>query len=283
MMGIIWRSFAASNGVFHGVVRGDLMYIRIWGTRGSLPRPGPTTILYGGNTPCVEVRAADGTLIVLDCGTGSFPLAQTLVAPASARASGHLLITHTHWDHIQGFPFFSPLFVPRNEWDIYAPKGIGKHLEQTLASQMDHTYFPVNLDQMGATIRYHELLEGTLSFGSMRVVAQYLNHSVITLGYRLEEAGASFVYATDHEPHVSHDRVPAHARREGFAGLLAHPEDRRHVEFLAGADLVIHDTMYTADEYPQKARRSRSARERRLRSGARPASIVAQSGRGPLR
>src|SRR5262249_23281991 len=101
--------------------RGGAMRVRLWGTRGSIAKPGPSTMRYGGNTSCVEVRADDGTLIVLDCGTGAHDLGGALLAGANGPLRGHLLITHTHWDHIQGFPFFAPLFIPGNEWDIYAP------------------------------------------------------------------------------------------------------------------------------------------------------------------
>src|SRR3712207_506368 len=126
-----------------------VMRIRFWGTRGSLAKPGPSTLRYGGNTSCVEVRTADGTLIVLDCGTGAHGLGQALVASGKRPLRGHLLITHTHWDHIQGFPFFAPLFIPGNEWDLYAPGGLGQHLEATLAGQMEYTYFPVRLGDLG--------------------------------------------------------------------------------------------------------------------------------------
>src|ERR1043166_3634627 len=118
------------------------MNVRFWGTRGSLAKPGPTTLRYGGNTSCVEVRAADGTLLVLDCGTGAHGLGQSLVASGVRPLHGPLLISHTHWDHIQGIPFFLPLFVKGNEWDIYAPAGLGKQLEATLAGQMEYQYFP---------------------------------------------------------------------------------------------------------------------------------------------
>src|SRR5262249_4992838 len=128
------------------------MRIRFWGVRGSLPKPGPTTLRYGGNTSCVELRADDGTLVILDCGTGAHGLGQALVAAAERPIRGHLLISHTHWDHIQGFPFFAPLFASGNEWDIYAPGGLGQELAATLAGQMQYTYFPVSLDQLGATI-----------------------------------------------------------------------------------------------------------------------------------
>ena len=224
------------------------MRIRFWGTRGSIATPGPTTLRYGGNTACVEVRADDGTLIVLDCGTGARGLGMSLLASGEKPLRGHLLITHTHWDHIQGFPFFAPLFVPGNEWDIYAPGVTGRHLEETLAGQMEYTYFPVRLDQLGATIRYHDVSEGTFQIGVVRVTAHYLNHPALTLGYRLEAGGASMAYATDHEPH-SHHRLELPAGNGKVA--LSHPlhhEDRRHVHFLAGADLVIHDAQFSAEE-----------------------------------
>ena len=221
------------------------MDVRFWGTRGSLAKPGPTTLRYGGNTSCVEVRCDDGTLIVLDCGTGAHALGQSLLASGTPPADGHLLITHTHWDHIQGFPFFAPLFVAGNTWDIYAPGTIGSQLEHTLAGQMEYDYFPVTLAQLGATIRFHDLGEGRFSIGGVRVTAQYLNHPALALGYRIESGGASLVYSVDHEPHTPNPT--------GVVGEPpTHIEDRRHVDLLAGADLVIHDAQYTVDEYPQK-------------------------------
>src|SRR6266446_10896805 len=160
------------------------MDVRFWGTRGSLAKPGPTTLRYGGNTSCVEVRGVDGTLIVLDCGTGAHGLGQALVSAGGPRCDGHLMITHTHWDHIQGFPFFAPLFIPGNTWDIYAPGALGQQLERTLAGQMEYNYFPVTLAQLGASIRFHDLAEGRFTVGAVRVTTQYLNHPALALGYR---------------------------------------------------------------------------------------------------
>jgi CheY-like chemotaxis protein len=221
------------------------MRIRFWGTRGSLPKPGKTTLRYGGNTSCVELRTGAGTLIVLDCGTGAHELGQALLDSGPSPLRGHLLISHTHWDHIQGFPFFAPLFARDTEWDIYAPGGLGRRLEATLAGQMEYTYFPVTLEQLDATVRYHDLVEGAFDIGDVRVVARFLNHPALTLGYRLEVGGTSLVYAVDHEPHSVH-----HADAGNQAPV--HQEDRRHIEFCAGADLVIHDATYTLAEYPKR-------------------------------
>src|ERR671923_1099312 len=150
------------------------MRIRFWGTRGSLAKPGPTTVRYGGNTACVEVRTADGTLIILDCGTGAHEFGQVLATEGPQPIHGHLLITHTHWDHIQGFPFFAPLFVPGNVWEIYAPGGRGRQLEASLAGQMAYEYFPITLEALNAEVRLHDLTEGVFDLGSIRVTAQYL-------------------------------------------------------------------------------------------------------------
>ncbi|HEU5196294.1 MAG TPA: MBL fold metallo-hydrolase [Methylomirabilota bacterium] len=243
------------------------MRVRFWGTRGSIAKPGPATVRFGGNTSCVEVRSASGTLLVLDCGTGAYGLGHALVADRTMPYRGHMLITHTHWDHIQGFPFFAPLFLPGDEWDVYAPRGLRESLRETLAGQMQYTYFPVSLEQFAARVRYHDLVEGVFTVGDVRVTARYLNHPALTLGYRLEADGVSIVYATDHEPH-------SRALADGDTGPLA-GEDRRHAEFLAGADLVIHDSQYTAAEYATKVgwghstiesvvSVSRAARARRL-------------------
>ncbi|MEO5700578.1 MAG: MBL fold metallo-hydrolase [Casimicrobiaceae bacterium] len=219
------------------------MHIRFWGTRGSIAKPGPTTFRYGGNTSCVEVRSDSGTLVVLDCGTGAHPLGQALLAQPGGISRGHLLISHTHWDHIQGLPFFAPLFVPGSEWDIYGPKGLSQGLRQTLAGQMEHTYFPISLDDLGARIRYHDLVEGVLAIDDIEISTHYLNHPALTLGYRLRADGATLVYACDHEPNVA-------AAASGDVEITG--TDCAHVAFLDAADVVVHDAQYVAAEFPQK-------------------------------
>lgn len=222
------------------------MRIRFWGTRGSIAKPGPATLRYGGNTSCVELTAGDGTLIVLDCGTGAHALGRSLTN-TSVPILGSLLIGHTHWDHIQGFPFFGPLFVPRSRWAVYAPGGGDRKLQAALSGQMAYEYSPINLDALQSEVRYVDLTEGVFEIGSVRVTAQYLNHPALTLGFRFEADGAVAVYACDHEPHSLHPL-------DGPPGAEPiHREDRRHVKFLEGADLVIHDAQYTLEDFPAKA------------------------------
>ena len=219
------------------------MRVQFWGTRGSIAKPGPSTARYGGNTSCIEIRSARETLVIVDCGTGGHSLGQRLMSAAVKGLRGHILISHTHWDHIQGIPFFEPLFAPGNEWDIYGPKGLGQSLREALAGQMQYAYFPVTLDQCGAKILYHDLVEGSFDIDDIKVSTRYLNHPALTLGYRFEADGVTVVYACDHEPH---SRMLATGQGE-ITG-----QDLRHAEFVSGADLLIHDAQYTAEEYPEK-------------------------------
>ena len=219
------------------------MRVQFWGTRGSIAKPGPTTARYGGNTSCIEVRSSRGTLVVIDCGTGGHSLAQRLMSGGAKHLRGNILISHTHWDHIQGIPFFEPLFVHGNEWDIYGPKGVRESFGGALAGQMQYIYFPVTLDQCGAKIRYHDLVEGAFEIEDVKVSACYLNHPAVTLGYRLQVDDATLVYACDHEPY---------ARMLAVGDGEITGQDLRHAEFIEGADLLIHDAQYTAEEYSEK-------------------------------
>ena len=218
------------------------MKIRFWGTRGSLAKPGPKTVRFGGNTSCVEVQSAAGTRLVIDCGTGAHELGQAIMREG-VPSRGHVLISHTHWDHIQGIPFFAPLFVPGHSWDIYAPQGFGESLKETLAGQMEYTYFPVTPEAFGAQVRYHNLGEGSFTIDDLTIRTRYLNHPALTLAFRIEGDGASFAYSCDHEPH-SRELALGHGPIEG--------EDLAHAEFMEGVDLIIHDAQYVAPEYQAK-------------------------------
>ena len=216
------------------------MHVRFWGTRGSIPTPGHRTAIYGGNTSCVEIRTQDGTNLILDCGTGIRMLGVDMLRrPGPYRI--HLLIGHTHWDHIQGFPFFGPAFLPGSELNIYGSVTFQRSLEESLAGQMQYSYFPVKLQELATRIHYTELEEGFFRIGDILVETQYLNHTAPTIAYRISADGATVAYVTDHEPFW---HSPGQA--------MHHPGDQRHIDFLRGADLVIHDAQYTSEEYTSR-------------------------------
>jgi CheY-like chemotaxis protein/phosphoribosyl 1,2-cyclic phosphodiesterase len=226
------------------------MRVRFWGTRGSIATPGPGTVRFGGNTSCFELQTANGDLLIFDCGSGIRLLGSELMAKAKKPIRGSILLTHTHWDHIQGFPFFAPLFSPGNQFAVYAPQGGDASLHEVLAGQMEFTYFPVELSQLSAEITYRDLSEGTHDIGGVRVIAQYLNHPAVTLGYRVEADGVAVVYLNDHEPFS--DTLWRSDAEPGRLESILHEGDRHHARFMAGADLVIHDAQYTPEEYPGK-------------------------------
>ncbi len=219
----------------------DPLTVKFWGTRGSVPTPGPQTARYGGNTSCVEVRAQDGTIIVLDCGTGARMLGLDLLKTASTPLRINLFIGHTHWDHIQGFPFFTPAFLPDTELNVFAPAGLQRSVEDALAGQMQYSYFPVTLRDLRSRIHFTELEEGFLRLGDMTIETQYLNHTSPTISFRISNGGATVAYVTDHEPFWN-----------ASGSQFKHPGDQRHIAFLNGADLVIHDAQYSLEEYPGK-------------------------------
>ncbi len=218
----------------------SFLKVRFWGTRGSVPTPGDKTAIYGGNTSCVEIRTSDDDLIVLDCGTGIRELGRELMrGPGPFRI--HLLIGHTHWDHIQGFPFFMPAFMPGTELNIYAPLGFQRSLQESLSGQMQHPYFPVELNDLPSRIHYHELEEGFFRIGDVLVETQYLNHTAPAIGYRISSGNTTVAYVTDHESYWLSTN-----------GSFPHPGDQRHIAFLRNADLLVHDAQYTCEEYKTK-------------------------------
>jgi CheY-like chemotaxis protein len=221
------------------------MQVKFWGTRGSIPSPGRRTLRYGGNTACVEVRTGDGQIIILDCGTGMRELGRALTKEPQPIVAT-ILISHTHWDHTQGFAFFAPVARQENRFTIYAATGVGKGVLEVFSQQMDYLNFPIALDERPASIMAREIGEETFSLGDAQVQTQYLNHTVLTLGYRISSGGVSVVYATDHEP-LSSTLYRSGAVNPTLSDIV-HAGDRKHVDFLSGADLVIHDAQFTAAE-----------------------------------
>jgi len=224
--------------------------VGFWGTRGSIAAPGPGTIVYGGNTACVELRSGHD-ILVFDAGTGIRELGLALAKEFRSRPlTVHLFISHTHWDHIQGFPFFVPAYSPGTTLHVYGSAGQGRSLEGVLRGQMQSDYFPVSLGDLVSTIRVHEYHGDAFRIGEATVSATYLNHPGMTLGYRVERGGKSVVYATDHEPYRSKLEVGSGRGEAGkqFGRVL----DDAFVGFVKGADLYIGEAQYTDEEYPAK-------------------------------
>ncbi len=226
------------------------MRVRFWGTRGSIATPGRGTNHFGGNTSCVEVTTANGDLLIFDCGTGARELGAALMAQGKKAIVANILLGHTHWDHIQGFPFFTPAFVQGNSVAIYGPEGSRGPLHGVLAGQMEYTYFPIDLTHLPAAITYHDLTEGIHTIGGARVATQFLNHPGMTVGYRVEADGVALAYLVDHEPFS--DALWRAGAKPGSIDSILHDGDRRHAKFMADADLVIHDAQYTPEEYLSK-------------------------------
>lgn len=224
------------------------MRVRFWGTRGSVPTPGPTTVRYGGNTSCVEIRTNADTAFIFDSGTGIRELGLALTR-RGGQVKAHLMLGHTHWDHISGFPFFAPGFVPGNHLVIYGSHDLAKPLNEVLEQQMHFTYFPVPLGNLRADIEFVELDEGEVQISDAVVRTHSLNHSTVCMGYRVEADGVSVAYITDHEPYDMKIGGDAPAIRRGLRGGFIPGGDRRLIEFVRGVDLLIQDAQYTHEEY----------------------------------
>ena len=227
------------------------MKIRFWGVRGSIASPGPKTVRYGGNTTCIEVRTDANELIILDAGTGIFPLSQSLLPELPVTAN--VLISHSHWDHIQGLPFFLPNFIPGNVLRLHGAFDpiSGNGIEQVMSVQLQYSYFPVREAELKARMEYVTLEPGkTVAIGSARVTPCLLNHPVINFGYRIECAGKSLFFTGDHEPpyNIYDPSEPDHAEYQQFV------DDRQQaiVDAMRGVDVLVADSSYTAAEYLSK-------------------------------
>jgi phosphoribosyl 1,2-cyclic phosphodiesterase len=212
--------------------------VTFWGTRGSIPTPGSHTARYGGNTPCVTVQGAGGHVVILDAGTGIRALGLELVERQNGAVNAEILLSHAHWDHIQGLPHFKPFFAPGNAVRIWGSRQGTTSLEAILRHQMDPAVFPVPLDAVSAQLTVHHVEPGEFTVGEFRVGAMRLRHPGTTLGFRLTPLGGgpSMAYVTDNELGAGGNYDTPPSWRQDFT------------RFLAGVELLIHDAMYTPQE-----------------------------------
>lgn len=234
-----------------------MIKLRIWGTRGSIPCPGSDTVIFGGNTSCLELRF-DDRLIIIDAGSGVRKLGDSVMRNDLKKGpiKTDIFITHTHWDHIMGFPMFTPIYVPGSVLKVHAPITYEDDtLDKIIGSQLSYRYWPVRQDELSAIISYEHLREETRDLGDGIILkTKYLNHPILCMGYRFEYMGSTIVTAYDHEPFrnvfptdPTDPGYDEEAASEGAA--VAREENEKILRFFEGADVLIHDTQYTNKEY----------------------------------
>ncbi len=236
------------------------MRIRLWGTRGSIPVPGPDTIRYGGNTTCIEVRLNDGTIIIFDAGTGIRSLGLALMAEQQP-LDLNLIFTHTHWDHLQGFPFFEPINDARARIAILSAAHAPAEMKQILIGQMDFKYFPINFKSLKAQLSFEAVERIEHHIGKAKLFSIPTNHPGSTFGYKLVEGTKSFVFLTDNE---LRPQTTAKSSWQDF------------IEFCKGCDLMIHDAMWMDEELINKRGWGHSSMEQvvELAALANPQKVV---------
>jgi phosphoribosyl 1,2-cyclic phosphodiesterase/CheY-like chemotaxis protein len=224
--------------------------LTFWGVRGSIPTPGPATVRHGGNTACVEFRA-HGQIILLDGGTGLRPLGRSLMAEFKDQPLNlTLLLSHTHWDHIQGLPFFQPIYLPRCRLRILGFEGARKGLVNVLTGQMESPYFPVPFGELPGNIEVEELKDMEFHVGAVRVRATFAHHPGICVGYRLFTNDGSVVFLPDNEPHCRYDdNGEARPTRRESSTEFALEQEEKVIEFIRDADVLILDAQYDRAEY----------------------------------
>lgn len=228
--------------------------IKFWGVRGSIPTPGRETAAFGGNTSCVEVRVGN-EVIILDAGSGIRGLGKALMREANGQPMNvSMLVTHTHWDHIQGFPFFMPAYNPKVNVRILGYEGAVHGLRGALFEQMQSAFFPVGLSQMASRVTFEELEDMHFDLGAAKVRTIFSNHPGVCLGYRLSTPSGDIIYLPDHEAYERHERERQKIRNEtSQPGIeYARSQDEKIIEFMRDADVMISDSQYDRVEYPTR-------------------------------
>lgn len=237
--GYIVKPFSMEQ--FDAITRSiNSMIISTWGVRGTLPMPQEGYIRFGGHTSCYSLRLGDDRHLIFDAGTGIKSLSNSLMKEGQSRITADLFITHPHWDHINGFPFFTPLYVPGNEIRVHGARQDDIGFEQLLTGQMDGTYFPVTAREFGGHVTFNEIGEQQLDLDGVRVSTILLKHPGHCLGYRVDYGGRSFCYITDNELYPADSPFAD----EEFVRQLA--------DFCRGANILVHDCTYFDDEYPKR-------------------------------
>ena len=218
----------------------DNMALTFWGVRGTLPVPGEETNRYGGNTSCVTLALPRDRLFIFDAGTGIKKFSDSLKKSAASRIEASIFLSHPHWDHLNSLPFFTPLYVPGNHFDIYGASHGDTSVRDLVSARMDGVYFPVTMREFGASVAFHELNEGDHEIDGIIVRTMYLSHPGHCLGYRVEHGDRSICYITDNELYPPHSASHNPAYNEQLT------------EFVEGTDVLITDCTYTAQEYESK-------------------------------
>lgn len=236
------------------------MKVRFWGVRGSIPSPGPKTQKYGGNTSCIELRVGpDNRIVIIDAGSGIRTLGNSIMAGDLPKGpiKADIFLTHTHWDHIMGYPFFTPIYIPGTKLKVHGPVSFEEDpLEEVVGGQMKYRYFPVNLGELASEIEYIRLKENpNIDLGDgLHLRTKLLNHPITALGYRFEYDNKAVCTCYDTEPFrnlfITDPAHPAYDEAMAIEGEEVAVEQNLAVEqFFAGADLLIYDAQYTAAEY----------------------------------
>jgi len=218
----------------------DRIELTFWGVRGTLPVPGAQSTKYGGNTSCISLEFSKGIFFVFDAGTGIKVLSNHIVAEQRRMAGAKIFISHPHWDHINGLPFFAPLYMPGNEIEICGPAHGDTTMRELISGQMDGVYFPINIKEFSARVYFRDLMEEAFEIQGIKIKTMLLNHPGHCLGYRVEYKGRAVCYATDNELYPK----SSHLYNEHYIDQL--------IEFARGAEALITDCTYHDEDYQSK-------------------------------